>query len=169
MCINFTFWYNFGNNKIKILLTSEFGQMKNLFLLVALLFVGSATYAQSVVGKWTTIDDNTGKAKSTVELYKEGDKLYGKVIYLYPREDREENPKCTKCSDDRKNQPIVGLQVLRGLSWNGTAWESGTIVDPENGKVYKCKVWIDKDKPDVLNVRGYAGPFYRTQHWKRAN
>lgn len=162
------FGITFGSNKIKLLLTLEFEQMKNLFLLVALLIAGTTSYAQSLVGKWSTIDDVTGKLKSTVELYKQGDHLYGKVTHLYPREDREPNPKCTKCTDDRKNQPILGLQILRGLKYNGSEWEGGTIVDPENGKIYKCKIWIDPSNPDVLNVRGYVGPFHRTQTWKRA-
>ncbi len=135
-----------------------------------ILFLSLFTFksiAQSSVGKWVTIDDKTGKKKSIVELYKSGNNLYGKIIYLYPREGREDNPTCKLCTDDRKNQPLVGLQIVRALEWNGGAWENGTIVDPENGKVYSLKIWVDKNKPDVLNVRGYIGPFYRTQTWTK--
>jgi uncharacterized protein (DUF2147 family) len=141
--------------------------MKNVFLLALLLIVGETTYAQHANGKWTTIDDKTGKKKSTVELYKEDGKLYGKIQYLYPREGREDNPKCKLCTDDRKDQPLVGLQIVRGLEWDGSTWKNGTIVDPENGKVYNVKIWVDKNTPDKLNVRGYVGPFYRTQTWER--
>lgn len=141
--------------------------MKNAFLAFALILTYSVSHAQSVVGKWTTIDDKTGKKKSIVELYKYENQLYGKVEYLYPREGREDNPKCKLCTDDRKDQPLVGLQIVRNLKWNGEEWEGGTIVDPENGKVYKVKMWVDKATPDKLNVRGYVGPFYRTQTWVR--
>lgn len=124
--------------------------------------------AQSCVGVWVTIDDKTGKKKSKVELYKKDEKLYGKITYLYPREGREDNPKCKKCSDDRKDQPLVGLQIVRGLKWDGGEWEDGTIVDPENGKVYTCAIWIDRDDFTKLHVRGYVGPFYRTQTWVKS-
>lgn len=141
--------------------------MKNLILFLAFSIIGTLAYSQTCVGKWTTIDDDTGKKKSIVELYKYQDKLYGKITYLYPREGREENPVCKKCTDDRKNKPLVGLQIVRFMSWDGKEWEGGTIVDPENGKSYSCKIWLDEKNPNKLNVRGYIGPFYRTQNWVR--
>lgn len=140
--------------------------MKNLLFVLAL-FATTAIKAQTCIGTWITIDDDTGKKKSKVELYKKDGTLYGKIIYLYPREGREENPKCTKCTGDRKNQPLIGLQIIRGMKWDGEEWEDGTIVDPENGKVYTCSLWLDEDNPDKLNVRGYVGPFFRTQTWIR--
>lgn len=143
--------------------------MKNLILLIAFALVGNLAMSQTCVGKWTTIDDETGKKKSTVDLYKYKEQLYGKITFLHPREGREENPVCKKCTDDRKNQPLVGLQIVRNLKWNGTEWEGGTIVDPENGKSYTTKMWLDPNNSDKLYVRGYIGPFYRTQTWIRAN
>lgn len=141
--------------------------MKNLIVTLVFLVFGGFFYAQSSLGKWVTIDDKTGKKKSIVELYKEGETMYGKIVYLYPREGREPNPTCKKCEDDRKNAPLVGLQLVRDMRWNGGAWVDGTIVDPETGKVYALKMWVDKDRPDDLNVRGYIGPFFRTQTWLR--
>ncbi|MES2799452.1 MAG: DUF2147 domain-containing protein [Bacteroidota bacterium] len=143
--------------------------MKNLVIALSLCLVSVASMAQKAtcVGKWTTIDDDTGKKKSIVELYKVDSKLYGKITFLYPREGREENPKCTKCEDDRKNKPLVGLQIVRNLKWDGESWYGGTIVDPENGKVYTVKMWLNEDNPKKLNVRGYIGPFFRTQEWVR--
>lgn len=141
--------------------------MKGMLLFVVGILLSSYTIAQTSLGKWVTIDDNTGKKKSIVLLYKEGDKMYGKIVYLYPREGREPNAKCTKCTDDRKNEPLVGLQLVRDMEWNGGAWVDGTIVDPETGKVYDLKMWVEKDRPDELNVRGYIGPFFRTQTWQR--
>ncbi|MDP4637725.1 MAG: DUF2147 domain-containing protein [Crocinitomicaceae bacterium] len=141
--------------------------IKKIFFTLLLTTVFFNVSAQTCSGKWTTIDDETGKKKSIVELYKSDGKLYGKITYLYPREGREENPKCTKCEDDRKNKPLVGLQIVRGCKWDGTEWEGGTIVDPENGKVYSVKIWMDENNPNKLNVRGYIGIFFRTQTWQR--
>jgi uncharacterized protein (DUF2147 family) len=139
--------------------------MKKLIVLTLAVMFNVMTFAQSSIGKWVTIDDKTNKKKSIVELYKEGDKMYGKIIYLYPREGREPNAKCDKCTDDRKGEPLVGLQIVRELTWNGGAWEGGTIVDPETGKIYTLKMWVDSKNLDKLNVRGYIGPFFRTQTW----
>lgn len=150
------FSLSFKKNSMKILISTCF----------ILLF--SFVKAQSCLGTWITIDDKTGKKKSKVELYKIGDKLYGKVVYLFPREGREPNPTCKKCTDDRKNQPLEGLQIIRGMEWDGGEWEDGTILDPENGKVYNCAIWIDKEDYSKLHVRGYVGPFYRTQTWLKS-
>ena len=138
--------------------------MRNL-ISALILFLSMNTMAQTCVGKWVTIDDETNKKKSIVELYKSDGKLYGKITYLFPREGRESNAKCTKCTDDRKNLPLVGLQIVRGCKWDGTQWEGGTIIDPENGKLYTVKMWLEPDNSNYLNVRGYIGPFYRTQKW----
>jgi uncharacterized protein (DUF2147 family) len=105
--------------------------MLKKLLFAAVILISSKTFGQSCIGKWITIDDETGKQKSIVELYKQNDKLYGKITYLFPREGRGPNPKCSKCSDDRKDEPLVGLQIVRSLKWNGGSWEDGTIVDPE--------------------------------------
>ncbi|MEY3238337.1 MAG: hypothetical protein RI883_2438 [Bacteroidota bacterium] len=138
--------------------------MKNI-ISALILFLSMNSFAQTCVGKWVTIDDETNKKKSIVELYKSDGKLYGKITYLFPREGREPNAKCTKCTDDRKNLPLVGLQIVRGCKWDGTQWEDGTIIDPENGKVYTVKMWLEAGNSNYLNVRGYIGPFYRTQKW----
>jgi uncharacterized protein (DUF2147 family) len=135
----------------------------------ALLLLSMNMFAQSCIGKWVTIDDESGKKKSIVELYKVDGKLYGKITYLFPREGREDNPKCKKCTDDRKDQPLIGLQIVRGLKWNGSSWENGTIVDPEIGKLYTVKMWLEPGNANYLNVRGYVGPFYRTQKWVKAD
>jgi uncharacterized protein (DUF2147 family) len=137
------------------------------FIFIIALFASLTSFSQSCVGKWITIDDETNKKKSIVELYKVDGKLYGKIIYLFPREGREDDPKCKKCTDDRKDQPLVGLQIVRSLKWDGEEWEGGTIVDPEIGKIYTVKMWLVEGNANLLNVRGYIGPLYRTQKWVR--
>jgi uncharacterized protein (DUF2147 family) len=141
--------------------------MKNFVIVISILLVSMLSKAQTCLGKWTTVDDETGKKKSTVELYKYKDQMFGKVTYIYPHEGNELNPVCDKCTDDRKNKPIEGLQVVRNLKWNGKEWEGGTILDPENGKIYRVTLWLDTNDSNKLNVRGYIGPFFRTQTWVR--
>ena len=59
------------------------------------------------------------------------------------------------------------MQIARGLVWNGSEWEDGKILDPENGKIYTVSMWLDSENPNKLNVRGYIGIFFRTQKWNR--
>ena len=137
---------------------------KILFATVALLY-SAISYAQ-IEGKWKTIDDETGKAKSIVEIYKKTDgKYYGKVVQLLMK---PENNNCINCKDDRKNKPILGLEIIRGLSKDDDEFDGGTITDPKNGKTYKCTISRDGDK---LNVRGYIGfsLIGRTQTWMKAD
>jgi uncharacterized protein (DUF2147 family) len=128
--------------------------------------VNLAFGADSPLGKWNTIDDKTGKVKSEVQLYDQGGKLYGKITGLPEPNDAQGKPKvCTKCEGADKNQPIVGLVIIKDLAADGERFKGGTILDPEDGKVYKAEVWTEGDK---LKVRGYLGPFYKTQTWAKA-
>lgn len=114
----------------------------------------------SPIGTWETIDDSTGEAKSHVKIYERDGKLYGKIIKPL----RNPDATCDKCTGDDKGKPIKGLIIMWALQWDGSAWSGGKIFDPEKGKTYRCKIWIEgKD----LKVRGYWGPFFRTQTWHR--
>lgn len=77
-------------------------------------------------------------------------------------------PLCTLCTDDRKNQHKLGLEIIRGVrsAEGGAVWEGGKILDPENGKEYTVRL-TPTDAGKRLRVRGYIGPFYRTQVWQR--
>ena len=138
-------------------------------LLFALLVASSFCYAQStVLGKWKTIDDTSGEARSIVEIVEKDGKVYGKVIRIFPRPDKDPDPVCNKCQEDdpRFNKKIIGMEIVRNLQKNGNEYSGGDILDPENGRVYRSKIWVDGK---VLKVRGYWGPFYRTQTWLRAD
>ncbi len=147
--------------------------MKLLFLgiLSMILFVSApvSNVNKSVTGNWKTIDDETGKAKSIVNIYIKSDgKLYGKIIKLFKAPDEDQDPICDKCTDYRKNKKIIGMEIITGLEKDGNEWYADdAILDPENGKIYDCKIWVDEDNPDLLQVRGYIGWFFRTQTWKR--
>ncbi|MGC1633567.1 MAG: DUF2147 domain-containing protein, partial [Gelidibacter sp.] len=123
--------------------------------------------AQSILGQWKTVDDETGQAKSIVELYNDNGKIYGKIVKLLLPEDQ--GKLCEKCTGKDHNQPLIGLVILKGMSKDkdDNEYKGGTIFDPKKGKEYKCKMWIESDKPNTLNVRGYIAFFYRTQTWQR--
>ncbi|MGV9002893.1 DUF2147 domain-containing protein [Flavobacterium sp.] len=129
------------------------------------LFITSFTFCQSIVGKWKTIDDETGVEKSVVEIYKKNGLYFGKVIEIKELEHR--NKKCTLCKGDDRDKPILGLIVIKKLSKNNAIFDGGTITDPKNGKQYRCKITLDgKNK---ISVRGYIGIslFGRSQTWIR--
>lgn len=119
----------------------------------------------SVEGTWVNIDDETGVAKSEIELYVEQGKLYGRVLRLLLPEDQDK--KCVNCKGSDKNKPIEGLLIVRGLSRDDAAWTDGKIMDPANGKSYDCTIRLED--PNTLNVRGFLGFSFlgRTQVWKR--
>lgn len=139
--------------------------MKKILITCCAFLFAFAAQAQSsadILGKWTTIDDETGKAKSIVEVFKKNDgKYYGKIVKLLQK---PENEYCVSCKDDRKNKPLIGLEIIRGLKKEGNEFTTGNITDPKTGKTYKCTITRDGEK---LNVRGYLGfsLIGRTQTW----
>lgn len=133
--------------------------------IIGFLFSLQLCMAQSVVGKWKTIDDETGEAKSIVEIYQQNGKIYGKVVDIIDASKRD--GLCEKCKGSRKNKPVLGMQIIDGLTKDDDEYSDGKILDPEKGKEYKCKIWLDEDDPDKLYVRGYIAFFYRTQNWYR--
>ena len=138
----------------------------NKILILACIFIAQSALAQDITGKWTTIDDNTGKERSVVEIYKKGDKYFGKVsdMYLEPHEPKD--PICDLCTDERKDQQTLGMEIIRNMEKDGDEYSGGDILDPENGKVYRCKLWIEDGK---LMVRGYVAFFFRTQEWIKSS
>jgi uncharacterized protein (DUF2147 family) len=123
--------------------------------------------SQSIVGKWKTIDDTTGEAKSIVEVFSKSGKIYAKVVEIL--DPANKNSVCKKCSGEDKNKPILGLTIIKGLSKDGSEYNSGEILDPNNGKSYKCALSLESK--DKLKVRGYIGfsLLGRTQYWHRVN
>lgn len=132
--------------------------LSTVFLLLSL----SVNGQNPILGQWKTIDDETGRQRSIVELYMLGDELHGKVVQLFRSPGEDPDPICEDCKDDRKNQKVIGMEILRDMQKDGNEWKDGTICDPENGKVYDCKIWLEDGK---LMVRGYVAFFYRTQTW----
>ncbi|ALN80216.1 DUF2147 domain-containing protein [Lysobacter antibioticus] len=143
--------------------------MRTKLFALLLLALPMAAFAQATpVGKWTTVDDKTGKPKSVVEIYEAKDgSLAGRVNEVL-QSDRGPNPTCDKCSGERKNKPVKGMVILWGIRKDGSAWDGGQILDPATGKIYSVKVTpIDSGKK--LEVRGFMGfsLLGRTQTWMR--
>ncbi len=142
--------------------------MKSTFAIILLCFIANFTLAQSVVGKWKTIDDNTGEARSIVDVFERGGKLYGRITKLFRKPGENPDPVCDKCetNDPRYLKKIIGMEFMEGLIKDDQEYSGGNILDPDNGKVYRCKIWVEDNR---LKVRGYIGPFYRTQSWQKAD
>ena len=137
---------------------------------LTVLFATSALAQEATpVGRWTTIDDETKKPKSVIAIYEEGGKLFGKIEKIFLEPNQPENPVCEKCEGTLKGQPIIGMVIMRDLKKDDDEWTGGTILDPSNGKTYKCKIAVEKGGKK-LKVRGFVGMsmFGRTQHWVRA-
>ena len=139
----------------------------SLCLLLGFFFSASAAFGQGVTGEWVTIDDDGKTKKSVVQITEKDGKLYGQVTELFRGPDEEQNPLCTECPGKKKDTPIIGLEMLYGLTKDGEGWDNGTILDPESGKEYSCQLNLNAD--GTLNVRGYMGfsMFGRSQTWQR--
>ncbi len=134
----------------------------SIYLLGSLFLGFGALQAQSIEGVWKTIDEESGAEKSHVQFYKtKSGKYAGKVVKIL--EKGQEDALCEKCPGDKKNQPVLNMVIAQGLEQQGKEWKNGRILDPEKGKEYNCKVWLEDEK--TLKVRGYWGPVYRTQTW----
>ena len=141
--------------------------LPTFLVLAVVLGANMSVAADSLVGKWNTVDDKSGKAKSEVQLYEEGGKLFGKIVGLTEPNDDKGKPKtCTKCTGADKDKAIVGLVIISDLSASGDRYKGGTILDPEDGKIYKAEVWVEDGK---LKVRGYLGPLHKTQTWVKGS
>lgn len=137
-----------------------------LVMLMTFVWAGSVLAAESPLGKWNTIDEKSGKVTSEVDLYMQDGKLFGKITALPEPNDANGKPKiCTPCKGADKDQPVVGLVILKDLRLDGDRYKDGTLLDPDDGKVYDGEVWLEDGK---LKVRGYIAFFYRTQTWVRA-
>ncbi|GAA3508167.1 DUF2147 domain-containing protein [Aquimarina addita] len=139
--------------------------ISRIIIIVVVFMTTIATAQEKIIGEWKTIDDATGEAKSIVEIYKQGNQYFGKIKRILKESDRDKT--CIKCEGSDYGKPIEGLVIIKNLSKDGNEYEDGTILDPENGKIYTSKIWVDEDNQDVLNVRGYIAFFYRTQNWIR--
>lgn len=139
-----------------------------VWALAAVVSLGGAAKAQSSpVGLWNTISDKDGKPEAVVEIREVNGQLSGVVRELLVEADPQDSI-CGKCTDDRKGQRVIGMEILRHMHRDGDEWSGGEILDPENGKTYHATLKLT-DGGQKLLVRGYIGLpiFGRTQTWVR--
>ena len=120
----------------------------------------------SPIGLWKTFDDATGSPRALVRIYEKGGKLFGQIEKVF--EAGAEKQVCEACRDDRKNQPIIGLVIIRDIRQEGDAYGGGDVLDPASGSVYRCKMHLDQAGNHPI-LRGYIGLSFigRSQTWQR--
>lgn len=141
---------------------------KSVTVTVLILISSTVLIGQSVEGRWTTYNEQTGSPLSEIEIIKSGNSITGKVSQIFLESYQGEDPVCIKCSGERKGKKVVGMNFLWGFKKEDDSWTTGKILDPESGEIYTSKLWLDD--ANTLQLRGYGGPldlFYRTQTWKR--
>ncbi len=134
------------------------------FYLLFITILSYTSYGQSITGQWETFDDKTKNKKAVIEIYKENNLFFAKIVKSYVS---AENALCKTCKGKNKNKPVIGLVIIESIKKNGNEFNDGTILDPENGKTYKC--YLELVNNNKLKVRGYLGfsLFGRTQYWTR--
>lgn len=122
----------------------------------------------SPVGKWKTIDDETGTERSIVEVTEVNGELRGRILKIFYKPGDKIDPVCELCEGELKDKPVIGLQFLWGLKRDGSDWSGGGVLDPKNGKTYNAKLSLT-DAGQKLRMRGYIGTpiLGRTQVWLR--
>jgi uncharacterized protein (DUF2147 family) len=120
----------------------------------------------SPVGVWKTFDDKSGNARAIVRIYEQDGKLFGRIEQSFVP--GAEHRVCVPCTDERKNQPIIGLVIIRNIRPDGNEFAGGDILDPESGSVYRCKMHLEQSGTRLV-LRGYIGfsLLGRTQTWQR--
>lgn len=138
--------------------------MNKLIIIALVVLSFQSLTAQDILGKWRSIDDETGEPKSIVNLYEKDGKLFGDIIEIL-NPDRQDAV-CDKCEGKLKDKPVLGMTIIENMEKDDDVYEDGTIVNPSTGKQYKCRLKIG-DSPNQLQVRGYVAFFYKTQYWER--
>lgn len=146
--------------------------IKKFFLLlgccIGFFSIAQAANLNSPIGRWITMSDKTHDRSGIVELFDQYGKLAGKVVKIFPGSGRDPLERCVKCEGEFKNKRVLGLTFLWGLApqTDGT-WANGKILDPHDGHVYTATAKL-VEQGKQLKLRGYWGPFWRTQTWIRA-
>lgn len=139
--------------------------MKKATLIFLFSLATLSIQAQSIFGKWENKNEETGKVDSVIEVYEKDGKAFAKIVEI--TDPNRQEAVCDKCSGKNKNKPILGMNILTGLEQDGDEWSGGKILDPKNGKTYKC--FIKLEGAGKLKIRGYIGfaLIGRTAYWYR--
>lgn len=141
--------------------------MKAKTLYILLFFYCFTASSQSIIGKWESVNEETKKVESTIEIYEKSGKFFGKIIEI--KDPEKKDALCNLCEGSLKDKPILGMIIVSDLKKNQDEWSGGRVLDPKNGKEYKCTISL-KDE-NTMKLRGYIGfsVFGRTAYWYRVN
>ena len=141
--------------------------MKKILITILSIFFITTGFSQTIFGAWNSFDEETNRLESVIEVYEKNDQVFAKIIKITNLENQ--GATCINCSGERKNTPILGMNILTGLKKDGDEWSGGKILDPKNGKEYKCYIQLLDE--NTLKIRGYIGfsMFGRTAIWKKAS
>ena len=133
----------------------------SILLIASLVAFTSATLPMqaaepTVAGLWQKLDEDTKKPVIWFLFVDRGGVFEGFAAKMFPEPGEDPNPACTRCTDDRKGAPMLGLSMIRGMKRNGLRYEGGTILDPRDGSVYKAVMTLDPAKNELI-LRGYVG------------
>ena len=138
-----------------------------VFLFAGIPAIGAqAADSRSPIGLWKTVDDKTGMPRAMVRIYLQDGKYFGRIEQSFTA--GAQTRVCSKCTDQRKDQPIIGLVIMRNVAVRDGEYSGGDILDPDNGSVYRCKFHFEKDGAQLV-VRGFIGISLlgRSQTWAR--
>jgi uncharacterized protein (DUF2147 family) len=141
--------------------------MNKTIFFITLIFSCQWAHAAALAGLWQTIDDKTGKPRSLVRISETGGE-YSATIEKGLLATDTADAVCDKCTDERKGQKLIGMTIAKHFKLKGNVYEGGEILDPDNGKVYECKMTLNQNGSE-LEVRGFIGIALigRSQTWKR--
>ena len=132
--------------------------------------VATSAYADppTIEGVWQQIDNGTGYVGGLISFKEKSGLWNGYIVKMYPKPGDPVDPVCSGCTDDRKDQPVLGLRLIQNAKQDGLTYEGGTILDPRNGSQYSVKLTLSPDN-QTLTVRGYLGLtlFGQSQTWNR--
>lgn len=140
--------------------------MMRTFFIISTFFISFQITAQGVQGKWKTYDVfNKNVAESIVEIYMIDEALYVKIVEILPDEHKDDL--CTKCKGQQKNEPILGMVILKGAQFKDGIWQGAKILNAKNGNKYGCHISLVAE--DLLKIRGFVGYpiFGKTLYWTR--
>jgi uncharacterized protein (DUF2147 family) len=141
-------------------------KMTHKWIFALCFLMGQITFAQTVFGKWKTIDDRDGVEKAIIEIYKDDGLLHAKVVKIL--QEGKKDAVCTKCEGERKNKPILGMKIMEDFEEKKDGvYKGDKLFDPEQAMTFRGRVWLDEDNANRLKVRGYLAFLYRTQTWHR--
>jgi uncharacterized protein (DUF2147 family) len=140
--------------------------MKKIILTIILFTTSISISSQTIFGKWNSKNVDTGEIDSVIEVYMKDGKAFAKIVEI--KDTGRQSAVCDLCTGKNKDKPILGLNILTGLEKDEEEWSGGKILDPRNGKIYKC--YIQLDSSNKLKIRGYIGfaLLGKTAFWERS-